>query len=83
MITHLPFQSSLSRVSIKGSTTSLSAIETAEERSEVESIAFDDSEAFSSQHPLFLHLMCSIRDRSVTGSEIGLIPVNTLPTCLG
>ena len=77
------FQSNLSRVSVKGSTNSLSAIETADELSDVESVAFEEADTASSQHPLFLHLMCSIRDRSLTGSEIGLIHVNTLPTCLG
>ena len=70
-------------MSVKGSTNSLSAVETADELSEVESVAFEEADVRSSQHPLFLHLMCSIRDRSLAGSEIGLIHLNTLPTCLG
>ena len=40
------------------------------------------SEDDPSTHPLFLHLMCSLRDRNLAGSEMGLLPVDTLPTCL-
>ena len=42
----------------------------------------DDDEEHS-KSPLFLHLMCSLRNPSSQGQPTSTVSINTLPVCLG
>ena len=77
------FQSDLSRISVQGSTCGISELESTNVLSDLGSIASVDDEEVSQAHPLFLHLTCSLRNKNHAGSDMALLPVRTLPTCLG
>ncbi len=72
----------MSRISVKGSTCAVSELGSAKVLSDVGSSTDSESDDLSQPQPLFLHLTCSLRNKNQV-SDMALLPVNTLPTCLG
>ena len=82
LILCITFQSDISVLSVKGSTDIGTEVADFSVMSGGESLE-DDFDDTTEPAPLFLHLTCSVRDRSQLGSTINPVPIQNLPTCLG